>query len=111
MSRSRTFSFRSPSRRRQSSQLTHSSMARMVSASTPSAPAMAERISVRQSPYFEWVFIMPPPSFTSLPMWPMSSAPLKSSSLQISRETPIKLDTCTAVLGSIFRLSRMKSEP
>ena len=61
--------------RRPSSQETHCSISRIFSAGSPSAPAMAARMGRRQSPYLEWVFSIFPATFTSLPIWPMSSAP------------------------------------
>ena len=61
------------------SQETQESTRSASSGRRPQDAAWAARISMRQSPYLEWVFSIPPASFTSLPTWPTSSAPRNPS--------------------------------
>ena len=71
-----------------SSVVTHARIERAVSPSAPAFRAQAAMSSARPSPSREWVFMMPPESLISFPMWPASSTSAKPASAAASRALP-----------------------
>ena len=75
--------------------------ARQVAWLAPQSAAWAQNSSVRQSAMREWVFIMPPASLTSLPMWPTSTTCSNFDAAAISIVSPMKFEVLTT--GIFFR--------
>ena len=72
-----------------------------VFAPAPAKAAWAARISARQSAVREWVSMMPPATFTSLPMCPTRRRLVNPSRTQQSIASPTKLEMKTT--GAPFR--------
>ena len=66
-----------------------------VSRPAPQRAAWAQNSSVRQSAVWEWVFMMPPASLTSLPTCPTRSTSSKLAAAAISSASPMKLEVLT----------------
>ena len=72
-----------------------------ASRDAPQRAAWAQSSSVRQSAVREWVFMTPPASLTSLPMWPTSTTSSKWDAAAISIVSPMKFEVLTT--GIFFR--------
>ena len=75
--------------------------AAQTSRDAPQRAAWAQSSSVRQSAVREWVFMTPPASLTSLPMWPTSTTSSKWDAAAISIVSPMKFEVLTT--GIFFR--------
>ena len=81
--------------------VTDDMISRTVFAPAPAKAAWAARISARQSAVREWVSMMPPATFTSLPMCPTRRTLVNPSRTQQSIASPTKLEMKT--IGAPFR--------
>ena len=66
----------------------------------PQRAAWAQNSSVRQSAVWEWVFMMPPATLTSLPTWPTSSTCSNPAEAAISSVSPMKLEVLTTGMAA-----------
>ena len=78
--------------------------AAQTSRDAPQRAAWAQSNSVRQSAVREWVFMTPPASLTSLPMWPTSTTCSNFDAAAISSASPMKFEVLTT--GMHFRAGR-----